>query len=199
MCFQDLYTLASLLVLSSFLFSASYSVITTGIILKVCLVSLSIFPCTFLCFLILFCSLVRLFYYLFQLKKNWFPPAEASLKRCQIKKLLYDILIQSQVVKNTDNEEIGTKLYDEMFNSTKKTHGNCSSSDAHEIRITSPGASPPHVWCSRESGRVADTNCLPLTSNNMRSVMSPIQVIPCFPTSDFQIFFGFWHCACLKQ
>lgn len=175
MCFQDLYTLTSLLVLSSFLFSVSYSVITTGIILKVCLVSVkfplapsSVFSSFF----------VHLFDYLFQLKKNWFPPAEASLKRCQIKKLLNDIFNQSQVVKNTDNEEIGPKLYDEMLNSTKKTHGNCSSSDAHGIRITSPGASPPHVRCSRESGQVSDTNYLPLIANNMRSFMSPIQVIP---------------------
>ncbi|PRQ24312.1 putative Ulp1 peptidase [Rosa chinensis] len=128
------------------------------------------------------------------LKKKWFPPAEASLKRHQIKKLLYDILDQSretliadcinldespQVLKNTDNEEPGIKHFYKMSNSTQKIHGNCYSSEAHGIRITSPGAysSPSHVCCSRERGRVADKNYLPLIANNMTSFMSPIQEV----------------------
>ncbi|KAL6218338.1 hypothetical protein ACLB2K_011552 [Fragaria x ananassa] len=112
------------------------------------------------------------------LKKNWFPPAEASLKRHQIRKLLYDIIEQSQeavivdcinldesprALKNTDNEEPGIKNF----------YGNCYSAGAH----ASPGAysSPSHVQCSSEWGRVADTSYLPSTANNTRSFMSPIQ------------------------
>ncbi|KAL6213785.1 hypothetical protein ACLB2K_013225 [Fragaria x ananassa] len=100
------------------------------------------------------------------LKKNWFPPAEASLKRHQIRKLLYDIIEQSQeavivdcinldesprALKNTDNEEPGIKNF----------YGNCYSAGAH----ASPGAysSPSH------------TSYLPSTANNTRSSMSPIQ------------------------
>lgn len=81
---------------------------------------------------------------MFQLKKNWFRPAQASVKRFLIKKLIWEILEDhsrealiadcnnqhpsSQGHNKADEQETGNNFPVEMSGSTKKVQGNSSRS-----------------------------------------------------------------------
>ncbi|XP_034229734.1 probable ubiquitin-like-specific protease 2B isoform X4 [Prunus dulcis] len=93
------------------------------------------------------------------LNKNWFPPADASVKRFQIKKLICKILEDhsqetliddcidkypsSQRPNKTHKEEIGIKFPEEMPSPTKTFYVNSSSSNACGIKTSLLEASPP--------------------------------------------------------
>ncbi|PQP96062.1 putative ubiquitin-like-specific protease 2B isoform X1 [Prunus yedoensis var. nudiflora] len=93
------------------------------------------------------------------LNKNWFPPADASVKRFQIKKLICKILEDhsqetliddcidkdpsSQRPNKTHKEETGIKFPEEMPSPTKTFDVNSSSSNACGIKTSLLEASPP--------------------------------------------------------
>lgn len=93
------------------------------------------------------------------LNKNWFPPADASVKRFQIKKLICKILEDhsqealvddcidkypsSQGPDKTHKEETGIKFPEEMPRPTKTFDVNSSSSNACGIKTSLLEPSPP--------------------------------------------------------
>lgn len=69
--------------------------------------------------------------FFFQLCKDWFAPAEASLKRAHIKKLIYEIAeSNSQKVSASDERDSSESAgVDESFNGKEFLHEICNSAD----------------------------------------------------------------------
>ncbi|BBH09216.1 Cysteine proteinases superfamily protein [Prunus dulcis] len=108
------------------------------------------------------------------LNKNWFPPADASVKRFQIKKLICKILEDhsqetliddcidkypsSQRPNKTHKEEIGIKFPEEMPSPTKTFYVNSSSSNACGIKTSLLEASPPIQEVEDTGDQIADSS-----------------------------------------
>lgn len=107
---------------------------------------------------------------LYQLNRNWFPPAEVSMKRAQIKKLLYEISKDhsrrkdpsadsvdehpsSQPTNDKIGKETGAVILGQMWNPTLPgQQGFSSISDAEKgIQISISEASPQRdAQCTRD-------------------------------------------------
>ena len=90
---------------------------------------------------LLFLKLIRL--HIFQLNVDWFPPADASLKRVVIQRLVYDLLEAPSheappVRANDDNFHIETAVnfFPETFNNNPSTVCQTSHDDDDEIEIS---------------------------------------------------------------
>ncbi|PON37511.1 Ulp1 protease family, C-terminal catalytic domain containing protein [Parasponia andersonii] len=128
------------------------------------------------------------------LSRKWFPPAEASLKRPVIKKLLYEILedpsqkmspagsiaeYSSSVGPNeTSSEETGVMFLEKIGRSNKTCHDTASSSSDEKIGISLSETSPLRGdQCFRESGAFSksSTDVNSQLSVLRRSILSPIE------------------------
>lgn len=135
----------------------------------------------------------------FQLSRNWFPPAEASLKRPVIKKLLYEIIedfshktppadsiakYPSVGPNETGNQETGVMFLEKRGSPIKTCHDTASSSSAEQIGISlSENSLLKGDLCFKESGAFTGSSTdakLQLSAPYRGSILSPIQVLICF-------------------
>ncbi|CAL5377670.1 unnamed protein product [Camellia sinensis] len=132
------------------------------------------------------------------LNKDWFPPAEVSLKRAHIKKLIYEIVednsqkappaprsddkVPSSELPGMDEKDTGVEILQERFNSPEICHSNYSSSVAdQEIEITPLVATPLRcVQSSKEQhsifrDRSNQSFGQMVSLDQSKNVMSPIE------------------------
>ncbi|XP_028787339.1 probable ubiquitin-like-specific protease 2A isoform X2 [Neltuma alba] len=128
---------------------------------------------------------------------KWFPPVEASLKRSQIQKLIYDIF-QDNSPKVLPTDCVGKSSHSEDKMEADNFGGSCHSaawegnyfcSAKQEINVQFPVASPTRVVSScRETGIVfkdlrgtvggsSSANCQQVLACHKRGFMSPIEEI----------------------
>ncbi|XP_038992413.1 probable ubiquitin-like-specific protease 2A [Hibiscus syriacus] len=126
------------------------------------------------------------------LNANWFPPAEASLKRGRIKKLIYKILEEqshcplsadsiykysSSLLPFHSEQEPGVQAIDQIGNSAETCYDH---SDVNDFALYA--ASPTTSLQGRkDSGEISDCyevgNCRGFNTHGQRNAMSPIEEI----------------------
>ncbi|KAH1040315.1 hypothetical protein J1N35_042058 [Gossypium stocksii] len=131
------------------------------------------------------------------LNVNWFPPAEASLKRCHIKKLIYEILEEqscsspsvdgiykysSSLLPHHSEQDSGVKSIDQIGSSAETCHDHSSSSNDLILSAASPTTvlegrkdSELEIFDRYEVGILGGS--LGNYTHGQRNAMSPIEEI----------------------
>lgn len=131
---------------------------------------------------------------------NWFPPAEVSLKRCHIKKLIYEILEEqscsspsvdgiykypSSLLPLHSEQDAGVKSIDQIGSSGETCHDH--SSNCNDLIVSA--ASPATVLQGRKDSELEIFDCYEVGilggslgnyTHGQRNAMSPIEVTFCF-------------------
>ncbi|TYH77963.1 hypothetical protein ES332_D04G192100v1 [Gossypium tomentosum] len=131
------------------------------------------------------------------LNMNWFPPAEASLKRCHIKRLIYEILEEqscsspsvdgiykysSSLLPLHSEQDSGVKSIDQIGSSAETCHDH--SSNSNDLILSA--ASPTTVLEGRKDSELEIFDCYEVGilggslvnyTHGQRNAMSPIEEI----------------------
>ena len=107
---------------------------------------------------------------------NWFPPAEASLKRSCIKELIYEISEEqsrsstavdiiykhpSSLLPGRSEQETGVQFIEQIGSSTETCHGHSSNSNVKQgsKNFTLSAASPPTVLQGLKDSKLENFEC----------------------------------------